>query len=81
MRKPREIIPERVYEFIDKHTRYYEIIDGGGSPSVEVQALDGGVGIMQDNGDTFDVIELSYGQAYDLLYTLSKALDIPVRAS
>lgn len=58
---------------LDKHKR---------SPAVEVFYAGGALCVRQDNNSfQVDMIELSLGQAYDLLLAVSKALDIPVRTT
>lgn len=78
----REIVPERVWEHKDSQVgTWYEVIDPK-QPLVEVWADGNGVVIRQETvGHEYaDIIELSHGQAYDLLSVISKALEIPVRS-
>jgi len=77
----REIVPERVWEHDDFNGKFYEVRDPA-QPQVEVWAEDTMIVLRQDGlgRDFADIIELSHGQAYDLLSVISKALDIPVRS-
>lgn len=76
----REIVPERVWEHDDFNGKFYEVRDPS-QPQVEVWADVDSICIRQElpNMPHADIIELSHGQAYDLLSVISKALEIPVR--
>lgn len=77
----REIVPERVIEHAEPEGYWWEVNDPR-KPSVEVWADRAGVVIRQDTPgmQQADLIELSWGQAYDLLSVISRALDNPMRS-
>jgi len=79
MRTP--IIRESLYECVDKDGKWYELVDRfKRSADVEVFLSGTSVCIRQENIDGVDLIELSLGQAYDLLTAIAKTLDIPAGA-
>ena len=65
------------------HSDFTEVVDERKyRPSIEVFESNGFIALRQDNGyDHADVVELTEGQAYDMLIALSRMLDEPIRFS
>jgi len=77
-RSTKTIVPDTVYETRDSWGIEIEVHDRqDATPPVYLNWSEGDKALLL-NQDR-DVIELTVGQAYDLLTALSRALDIPVR--
>lgn len=65
------------------HSDHIEVHDQHGSPMVEVATSDKGFYLRQETPGMAqaDVIELSVGQAYDMLLAISRILEIPVKVN
>lgn len=80
MRRP--LTPETVFVCEDKHGISYEVVDRfKRSPTLEIFYSNGALCIRQENPTGVDLIELTLGQAVDLLRAVSEALEIPVQVT
>lgn len=76
----RKVHHETILEETDSFgTNYYIKDRANGRPKIEVGFSGPTLLICQENPKSNDVLEVTVGQAYDLLTVLSKALNIPVK--
>lgn len=74
------LIPGTLFEEKDEFGTEYIVVDRNGYTGNVQVFFDAGVLMLrQENEKTVDMMELTLGQANDLLYAISKALSIPVR--